>query len=100
MSAVMGFVIFVLTCTLNTYIHETLFNDIGYFEAIYEAIRSLPKSVLTGTMSTCLIKWSGKMLPLIIRGGLIMINDLRDNLKRNLCVKSRAVNTKHHSEWV
>lgn len=100
MSAVMGFVIFALTCTLSTYFHGTLFNDTGHFEAIYEAIKSLPTVMLTGTMSTHLIKWSIEMFQNVILGGFIMIQDLRDFLKRDISLKTRRGNTKHHSEWV
>ena len=77
-----------------------MFNDLGPFEAFYKAINSLPTNMLTAIMSTELTKWSVKMFQNVILGGFIMIQALRDFLKRDIHPKTSRGNTKDHSEWV
>ena len=103
MSAVMAFVILVFSCMLGTFIPETMFNDIGLFEAFSKAINSLPNNMLTTTMSTELTKWVIHISHFYLLGGIMMIQNFRNAIVTDQHIKvayESRYNTKDLSEWV
>ena len=99
----MAFVILIVSCTFGTFIPETMFNDLGPFEAFYKAINSLPTNMLTSIMSTELTKWVIRISHFYILGGILMIQNFRNAIVRDKHLKMACEprgNTKDHSEWV
>ena len=78
----MAFVILIVSCTFGTFIPETMFNDLGPFEAFYKAINSLPTNMLTSIMSTELTKWVIRISHFYILGGILMIQNFRNAIVR------------------
>lgn len=78
----MPFVFLLIACVFGTLIQETLFNDIGLFNAFSKAFSSLHTNMLTNVMSTELTKWVVHKSHFYILGGIMMLGNFRNNLAR------------------
>lgn len=92
-----------ITAIVAAYLELTLFDNIGYLEALYEAINGLPISMLTGIMSTQLMKWGIDISQYFTYGGIDMLKLHNNSLmaESQSRVKNRIQGkAKAHSEWV
>lgn len=91
------------TIMVAAYLEQTLFNSTGHFEALYKAVNSLPITMLTGIMSTQLIKWVIGISQYFIYGGIGVLQLLRSSLIRENQLKAKngtQGKAKAHSEWM
>ena len=82
---------------------QTLSNDVGFLEAFYKAINSLPTNMLTSIMSTELTKWVIRISHFYILGGILMVKNVRNAIVKGKHLKMRCQpqgNTKDVLAWV